>query len=517
MNLSFAIGFCFDQQERAYMSNRRPAVVQRLPGRFLLHLLATLLLGMAPFAQAQTPDRSTPPALGPTPALNLPPVQQFSLPNGLQVLLMEKHGVPLLQVNVALKAGSVYDSPGKYGLAAMTAALLDDGAGPYSALELSDALDYLGARFFISTDEHTAILGLRTPVSRAPEGLNLLSDMLLRPTFPSEEMERLRKERLTALMREHDEPGAIAQVMFREALYGKEHPYGRPSGGNESSLRSISEKDVRTFYESRYEPANAMLVVVGDITWAALKPVVEKAFGDWKGMRAADVPVPDAPQVSGRIIYLVDKPGAAQSVISIGRIGAARSTEDYYALRVLNTVLGGSFTSRLNQNLREDKGYSYGAGSAFVYRPSPGPFVASASVQTAVTGPALSEFMKELRSIMEPIPEEELARAKNYLALSFPANFQSVSETAAEIGEIGRYGLPLDYFDSYTGRILAVTQEEVQKAAARYLDPDNLALIVVGDRAVIEEQVRALDLGQVRLLSVTDVLGQAPVLSEGTN
>jgi predicted Zn-dependent peptidase len=219
-----------------------------------------------------------------------------------------------------------------------------------------------------------------------------------------------------------------------------------------------------------------------------------------------------APQVNGRTIHLVDKPGAAQSVIVIGRIGAPRSTPDYYALQVMNTILGGQFTSRLNQNLRETHGYSYGASSAFDFRPVPGPWTASAAVQTAATGAALREFFNELEGIRTPIPAEEIARAKNYLAMRYPAQFQSVAGIAAQLGETVLFELPVTDVDAYVERVMAVTNADVERVARAYVDPENVAIIVVGDRQVIEQQVRDAGLGTVRLLEVTDVLGPVPVM-----
>jgi predicted Zn-dependent peptidase len=241
--------------------------------------------------------------------------------------------------------------------------------------------------------------------------------------------------------------------------------------------------------------------------------MLEKVFGRWK---ARPVRVPEgaaAPQVKGREIVLVDKPGAAQTEIRIGRIGAARLTPDYFPLIVLNTVLGGSFTSRLNTNLREQHGYSYGAGSRFDLRPLPGSFLASAAVQTAVTDSALAEFMNELRGIREPVPADELERSRNYVALGYPGDFQTVGQLAAQLGELVIYGLPDDTFNTYIGRILAVSQRDVQNVARKYIDPENLAIILVGDRKQIEAGVTGLNLGPIRHLTIEDVLGKPPVIS----
>jgi predicted Zn-dependent peptidase len=281
----------------------------------------------------------------------------------------------------------------------------------------------------------------------------------------------------------------------------------------EQSVRSFTVEDLRGFHTAWFRPGNAVLVVVGDVRAASVLPLLEAAFGRWE---AGATPTPrwgEAAQVRRRDIYLVDKPGAAQTEIIIGRIGVPRSTADYYALTVMNTILGGSFTSRLNNNLREDKGYTYGAGSSFAFDRLAGPFSARAAVHTAVTDKALAEFFKELRGIRERVPAEELDRAKNYVALRFPERFEAVSSVARQLGELYVYDLPADYYNQYTRRILAVTAADVQRVARQYVDPERVTVVLVGDRSKIEAGVRALRLGQVQTLTVEQVLGPVPVVA----
>lgn len=477
-----------------------------------LGLALVLALFAVNGALAQAPDRATPPAPGPPPPFDPPPVQRFELTNGLEVLLLEKHEVPLVQVNVVVRAGSVDDPEGKTGLASMTAEMLDEGAGDLDALELADAIDFLGADLGVSVGEHATTIRLHTPLSKLDDALPILADVALRPTFPAGELERLRAEALTALLQWHDEPRAIAAVAFARTLFGEAHPYGAASLGTESSLRSFTVEDLRAFHARRFGPAGATLVVTGDVTAEGIRPKLEEAFGGWSGESVPGTDVPEVPQPAGVTVYLVDKPGAAQSEIRIGRIGPPRTTDEYYALTVMNTILGGSFTSRLNQNLREDKGYSYGAFSFFDFRPHPGPWTALAAVQTAVTDASLVEFMNEIRGILE-ISEEELRRARNYVALGFPENFQTVSRTAGMLGEIAQFDLPLDYYESYVERIMAVTADDVRRVAAETIDPENLAIVVVGDLEQIEAGVRALELGPVTTMEIEEVLGPPPVLT----
>jgi predicted Zn-dependent peptidase len=483
--------------------------------RFLLvAVIAVIGSVQARQTGGQGPDRSKPPELGPPPSLRLPMVQHLKLSNGLPVVLMEKHDLPLVQMELVVFAGSAMDPAGKNGLASLASTMMEEGAGKRNALELADAIDFLGASINASSGQHTSGVSLHTPLSKLDSALGLFADIALHPTFPKEELERHRKEILTTLAEWHDEPRAIASVLFNRSLFGEKHPYGLPTIGNEQSIRAFTAEDLEQFHARYYHPNNAALIVVGDVTPKTILNKLEKLFAQWK---AAPIPKSSwtpVDQVKQRKIWLVDKPGAAQSVIRIGRIGAQRVSDDYYALLVLNTILGGSFTSRLNQNLREQHGYSYGAGSSFDFRPMPGPFFAGASVQTDVTDKALSEFMKELANIMQPVTDEELKRAKNYLALGYPGNFQSVAQLADQLAEMVIYKLPDMYVNEYTKNILAVTKDDLNRVSKKYLDPEKVNIVIVGDRQKTEQGVAALSIAPIQDLTIDDVLGKAPVVGE---
>ncbi|MCI0708468.1 MAG: insulinase family protein [Ignavibacteriae bacterium] len=477
---------------------------------WLVALALSALVAIPAFAQKA--DRSKPPALGPAPSLKLPAIQHLKLSNDIPVVLMEKHSVPLVQVNLVINnAGSAMDPAGKSGLASLTADMMDEGAGKLNALQLADEIDFLGTNISVTAGMHTSGVSLHTPLGKFDQALPIMADILLRPTFPSEELERKTKELLTVLMQWHDEPRAIASVILNKTLFGREHPYGVPTVGNEESIRSFSADDLKRFHAAHFHAGNATFIVVGDISSKELLPKLEAAFGKWKFPASQKWPSWDpVKQVSERRIYLVDKPGAAQTEIRIGRIGVKRNTPDYFPLLVMNTILGGSFSSRLNQNLRETHGYSYGAGSRFDFRPLPGPFLAASAVQTNVTDKALQEFMNELNAILKPVTDDEMTRAKNYLALGYPEGFQSVGQIAGQLGEMVVYNLPDDYFNKYIPSVLAVTKADVERVAKKYLDPEKVAIILVGDRSVIEQGVRDLNLGQIDLLSIEDVLGKVP-------
>lgn len=458
-------------------------------------------------ALAQAPDRSSPPEPGPVRPLDLPDIQKRTLGNGVPVWIVEQHEVPVAHVSLVLQSGASAEPAGAYGLASLTAAMLDEGAGDRSALEIADAVDFLGASLGSSSSFDASAVRLYVPVARLEAALAIMADIVMRPTFPAQELDRLREERLTSLLQARDNPASIAAVTFPRLVYGDEHRYGYPTVGTAEALRGFDVDDLKGFHAAHYVPANASLVVVGDVDADAVLPQLEAAFGTWSTAAKPPRPeMPTAPQLRERRVFLVDKPGAAQSQVRIGWIGVPRSTADYFPLLVLNTILGGSFSSRLNQNLREEHGYAYGAGSVFDMRAAAGPFFAAAGVQTDKTAEAIVEFFNELEGIHQPIPEEEFERVTDYLALSFPQGFETSSSIAAGLEEMIVYGLPENYFETYLERLSAVTREDVQRVAREYIDPDRFAVVVVGDLSAIEQKVRALDLGPVRVVSLDEVM-----------
>jgi predicted Zn-dependent peptidase len=290
-------------------------------------------------------------------------------------------------------------------------------------------------------------------------------------------------------------------------VFGPAHRYGTAATGTEATIKAITAAQMKAFHTERYKPSNATLIVAGDVTATGVLPQLEAAFGAWPmAAPVARTTVPAARQLAAGQVTIVDMPSAEQSQIRIGWVGVPRSTADYFPLLVLNTILGGSFTSRLNQNLREAHGYSYGASSRFDMRLSAGAFQAGAGVQTDKTADALREFFKELKGIAEPVGAEELAKAKNYVALSFPGEFETITDLTAHLEEMAVYKLPDTYFSQYIANVQAVTAAQVQKAAATYIQPDKFAVVVVGDRKTIEAGVRALNVAPVRTETVDEVL-----------
>jgi predicted Zn-dependent peptidase len=427
----------------------------------------------------------------------------------LPVLLLEKHDIPLVQVSLIIHGGSVFDSD-KSGLSNLTVDLLDESVDTLDALQFADAVSFLGADLLTSAGRHTAVISLNTPVSRLTRALELMSGVLLRPVFNQEDLDRIRIDRLTQMRQWHQEARDIAGIQYAQALYGKEHPYGIPLLGNEEVLKSLKIDDLKTFHNTYFKPNNSMLVIVGDITKNDIISQLEQVFSDWKPEDIPTQTLPPSQQVEKIRIYLVDKPGAPQSEIRIGRIGVERTNPDYFPIVVMNTILGGSFASRLNQNLREEHGYTYGARSSFSFRPIPGPFTASAAVHTDVTKEALMEFMKELNGILERVSDEELDRAKKFVALRYPSRFQTISSTANQLVEKMVYALPDDYFNHYVENILSVTKEDVNRVARKYIKPEDMIIVIVGDREKIFEGVKSLSLGEISTMTIEDVLGSLP-------
>lgn len=479
-------------------------LVHRRSARLAVALAFTLLpLTLA----AQAPDRSKPPVPGPVPSLKVPPIDKRALANGLPVWIVEMHEVPVVDVTMIVKSGASSDPAGKYGVASYTAAMLDEGAGTRDALALADAIDFLGATLTTGSGFDSSSVRLHSLSSKLDAALPIMADVVRRPTFPQADMDRLRTERLTTLLQVRDNPQQLAAAAFARILFGEQHRYGTGAMGTESVNKAMTVADLKQFYAAHYRPQNAHLLVVGDVTAASILPKLERAFGSWTGSGPVARPVlPAVPAPTTRRVFLVDKPGAAQSQIRMGTIGVARSTPDYHALDVLNTLLGGSFTSRLNMNLREEHGYSYGAGSRFDMRLSAGPFFAAAGVQTDKTVESLTEFFKEVDGMRAPVPDDELSRGKNLEALSFPGTFETTGDMAGQLADLVVYNLPETFFNEYVPKIQAVTAADLQRTANRFLQSNAFVVVVAGDLAKIEQPIRAANFGVVTVIKADDLL-----------
>jgi predicted Zn-dependent peptidase len=459
---------------------------------------------------AATIDLTKPPTLGAPPTLTPPQISTRELTNGLRIVVLEQHELPLVDVMLQIRSGGESDPAGKMGTAALVAAMLTEGTTNRSALQIADQAAFLGIQLNASSGWEQSTVSLHAPTAQLDSALALFGDVALRPSFPTADLERVRKVRLTALQQLRDRGPAIADRAFAAAVFGEQHPYGRPLAGTEGSLGSITRDEIQRFYTTYYRPNNATLLVVGDVRPDDVERRARELFGAWARGTVATPATSTSSGATGTTVVIVDKPGAAQTSFRLGGIGAPRSTSDYFPLQVMNTILGGAYTSRLNQNLRETHGYTYGAGSGFGLRRSAGPFIASAEVVTAKTDSALIEFIKELRAIRDTVPSDELAKAKRYLQLGLPSNFETTQGIASEFLPLIAYGIPLDFFASAVQRYGAVTQADVQRVARQYVNPDKLTVVVVGDRKVIEPGIRALKPGEIITRDIRDVLGAAP-------
>jgi predicted Zn-dependent peptidase len=478
-------------------------------------VLTVVTLTLSAVVLTQAPDRSHPPQPGPVPALKLPTIQKRTLSNGLPVWIVERHEVPIVQVNLVVLSGTGDDPAGKFGIASLTASMLTEGAGRRSALEIADAVDFLGADLVTNSGSDASAVRLNVPVARLADALSVMADVAERPTFPEAELARLKLQRLTSVIQARDNPEAIGQLGYARVLYGTTHRYGTALSGAAQIIQGFTVNDVRAFYASAYRPANAALIVVGDVTPDRVVPLLETQFGKWdKGVAPAHATLTAPALPAARQVYIIDKPGAPQSQVRIGWVGVARSTPDYFPVTVMNTVLGGAFSSRLNLNLREKHGYTYGAQSQFDMRLGAGPFVAAAGVQTDKTADALKEFFAELEGIGQPVPADELARAKHYVSLRYPLGFETTGDIATRLEQALVYHLPDDYFSTYVQKIEGVTAAEVQRVAQKYIQPERFAVVIAGDRAAIEPAVRALNLGAIKIMTVDDVFGPAPTIGK---
>jgi len=440
----------------------------------------------------------TAPAIGSAPRITPPQVLRHQLSNGLELLVATRRHMPVVDWELVIRGGAVLDQGALAGTASMVAEMLDEGAAGRSALEISSAIEQLGAELDLRTNWDATLLHLHSLTTRMPAALDLFAAVALQPDFPDDELERKRTERLNSLAQERDEPRLVAHKTLALALFGETHPYGQPIGGTEASIAALSRGDLLARYRRIAGPQGAHLVVAGAIEFEEAVAQAERLFGDWRSDANATVEF-SGPHAKERTIYLVDKPGAAQSEIRVGHQAPPRSTPDYFALLVLNTILGGSFKSRLNMTLREEKGYTYGAGTGFAFRRHGGMFSGGAAVFTDVTADAVRLTFEEIATIRdEGVTADELERARNYIALGFARNFEAAADIAAYLADVALHDLPDDYLARYPDEIEAVTLEQVNAAAQNHLDPEHLAIVVVGDRERITPGLQDLDLAPIQ-------------------
>jgi zinc protease len=415
------------------------------------------------------------------------------------LILSERRGLPIVAANLVFKTGSDANPLDKPGLANFVAAMLDEGTATRNSLQIADEVAQLGASLTTGSSMDASTASIRSLTKNFGQTLDLLADVALHPSFPAEEIERQRASRLAGLVQQRDNPAQVAALVLASALYGAKHPYGYAEVGTEAAVKAVTRADMEAFWKQNFVPNNAALVVAGDISMPELRAMAEKAFGAWPRGTPAQ-PALGAPSTTPARVVIVDKPGSPQTQVRVASIGAARSSPDFRPMQVMNIALGGLFSSRINMNLREQHGYTYGASSGFAFRRAPGPFQVASGIRTDVTAPAVTEIFKELRGMVErPVNEAELKLAKDAMANSLPGAFESSANAVGNFSNVFIYDLGLDYYTKYAAQVNAVTTDQALAMAKKYLVPGNQVVIAVGDRAKIEPELKKLNLGAIEI------------------
>lgn len=459
---------------------------------------------LPPPVPTETPDadfRKKPPAPDGKVTFVAPKIAEAKLKNGLRVLIVERHDLPIVAVRLAIVEGAGDVPDAKPGAMSFLGAMLEQGTKKRTALQIDDDFEALGASHGAWFDWDSGGVAIKVLADKLDAALEVMSDVALHPTFPDAEIDRLRTRRIAGIQSEKSSPGAIAQNTVAPVVFGRAHPYGHTLSGEESDVKKITKADLQHAYDKLFVPENAAIVVAGDVTQATLLPKLENAFGAWKGKGgkplAADKRGPKTPTktAADKKIVVVDRPGA-QSQIQLVRVGVPFATKDRDAIVVMNAILGGMFSSRVNLNLREKHAYTYGARSYFFMRHGAGAFQVGAPVVAAATVPSIKEVIAELKGLEDGgATDEELTLAKENILQAMPGRFESVSDVANAVTDLVVYDLPLDYFDQRRARIEAITGADVKKVAGELLDPKNMTVVVVGDKNKLSAELDSLGLG----------------------
>ncbi len=473
----------------------RPAVIASIVPRGHLELAASGRTEGQQLAESGL-DRSARPAAGPEPGFRAPAIWHESWGNGVALTGTKYTELPLVTLSLSMPGGRLRDEADTAGLASLTAELMNEGTTELDTLAFADALDELGASLSVRADDDELHVSLRTLERHLPRAAALLQDVVRRPRFDPADFERLKRQRLAALATRGDSIRSITERAWDRVQYGKDQPAGWPGAGTEQSVANLTLDDVQGFWQRHVVPTGARLVAVGDVDAAALRELLPELAGDWRGEPLPPLAEGPRPRANGTRIYLVDKPGAPQSEIRIGHAGIPSTADDWYPLSVMNYVLGGAFSSRINMNLREDKGYTYGARSGFSGGLRPGTFTASAGVRTDVTAESVAEFMKELAAIRDGVTDAERAFAADALRQAASRQYESVGALAGMLDAISALGYPDDYVAQRLARLGRLTSDDLSRMAREYVNPDAMSILVVGDAAKVREPLAALGYGE---------------------
>ncbi len=447
-----------------------------------------------------TVRRDQPPAPGPIRPMRFPRIERRRLANDMAVLAARHGDLPVVTVELVVDAGAAGDPARKAGLAHLTTNALEVGTRTRDAERLAWELEHLGVELEAAASWDAAFVRITVPSERLEAALELFADIVRHPSFPEDEIERLRDEQLAAILQRAKEPRALANDMAAHFIFAEDVPYARPLIGTTASVEGLGREDVEAFYRTHYLPNASALLFVGDIDADTAHELADRYLGDWPAGQPEIAEFEVIPGIETRTVFVVDRPGSVQSEIRIGDVGVARHHEDYFPILVMNTILGGAFTSRLNMSLRERHGFTYGARSSFAFRRRPGPFIVQTAVATEVTARAVEEALKEITALRQDgVTEQELASARDYLRGTLPLELQTTDQLASRLADLVIFGLPDDYFEQYRERIGAVTAEDVQRVARDHLRIDRLAIVVVGDAERIAPELESLGAGTVEV------------------
>ncbi len=468
--------------------------------RHLQKVIAAMAFAMP--AIAQEPVRETPPPAGPLRPFSVPEIRETRLPNGIRVAVAERRSLPVVHARILINAGSVHEPAEKSGLASLTGTLLiEGGAGGVASAQLAQRIDALAAQIASSASFSQASVNVTSLSNVFSEAMGLAASTVRSPMFDEREFSRVRSQALAGYEQAMSSVEAVADRTFSRAMYRPDAPYARNPAGTATTLNAITRDDIAAWHSRMYAPANTTILFVGDIAFNDAVALVTKLFGDWN-VAAPSITLPaNALQNAGSSrVILVDRPGSVQSSIYVGVPGIAMTDDSFFKMTVLNRIMGGGFTSRINTNLRERRGFTYGANTANAALQNAGTFYASSSVRTSATDSALAEVMNEYRRIVaEPVPAAEFQAGVNNLVASFPASVQSVQELAGRLQTLLIYGMPLDYYNTYRERLAAVTPADLNAIASQRLAPSAVTMVVVGDLAQIEAPIRSRNFGTVEV------------------
>lgn len=459
--------------------------------KYLNFFLILLFMTNIAFAQDGILDRTKPPKPGPPKDVQFPDYYDTTLAEGVNVLVIEDKKIPAVSVRIVFRdAGSFYDN-GKPGLASLTAELLTKGTKNREATQIAEEIDFIGGSLNTGSDWDGSYISLSVLKKHLAKGIEVMADVLQNPVFDEEEITRVKEQRLSTILQGKDDAGNLSDKMFNKVVFG-DYPYSSPSEGTEESVAAITKEDFEKFYGNRYGLDNMIIAFVGDISVEEAMSIINSYILPWGKNRNEVTEDPwRFPEIkSTKEVFVVNKPGAVQSNLRIGHIGLARNNPDYIAVTIMNTILGGYFGSRINYNLREKHGFTYGARSGFNPRLYPGDFSVDTDVRNDVTDTSISLIIEELQRIVtEEVTDEELETVKNYMTGVFPLQLETANAVASRVINLKLYNLPKDYYNRYISSINALTKQDILDAARKYIHPDKLYVVVSGDAAAIKDKL----------------------------